>query len=389
MPSMAAVAAAAGLAGTALSSELSLKCLTSACALCRPRRGPCSSGFDLRHAAACCSPSPGEGHRPGSSPSPGPGAGPRRRRKNHAELEAARVVVEGKCDLRALRMAGHADLNDGSKIFRFVKKDEPAATHSAKHEPEGDGSHSLELQSGFAGVSLPEKSETGGEDAWFISDSGRAAGVADGVGGWSAQGIDAGVYARELMSNAEKLAMETDADAQALLERAHSATQAAGSATVAIMTLHADRKARVACVGDCGFMHIRDGQLLLRSEPQLRAFNSPRQVGSNEGSDHPHTAQRYEQHVQEGDVLVLASDGIFDNLFDNEILQVISTTHKKNLPPVLIAKQLVNMAQTRSYDRECTSPFSMAAQQANIEPPWPGGKPDDITVIVSLVSAAL
>ncbi|KAK6773785.1 hypothetical protein RDI58_029023 [Solanum bulbocastanum] len=40
-----------------------------------------------------------------------------------------------------------------------------------------------------------------GEDAHFMYELYQTIGVADGVGGWALQGIDAGIYARELMKN--------------------------------------------------------------------------------------------------------------------------------------------------------------------------------------------
>lgn len=53
---------------------------------------------------------------------------------------------------------------------------------------------------------LQEKADKGGEDAHFVLDEDSAskrehsaAGVADGVGGWAQQGVDAGLYSRSLM----------------------------------------------------------------------------------------------------------------------------------------------------------------------------------------------
>ena len=39
----------------------------------------------------------------------------------------------------------------------------------------------------------------GGEDSCFVDDDLGCVGVADGVGGWAAHGIDAGIFARQLM----------------------------------------------------------------------------------------------------------------------------------------------------------------------------------------------
>ncbi|TMW89866.1 hypothetical protein EJD97_016539 [Solanum chilense] len=46
-----------------------------------------------------------------------------------------------------------------------------------------------------------EKRKPLGEDAHFIDELFKTIGVADGVGGWAKQGIDAGIYSRELMKN--------------------------------------------------------------------------------------------------------------------------------------------------------------------------------------------
>jgi serine/threonine protein phosphatase PrpC len=62
----------------------------------------------------------------------------------------------------------------------------------------------LRLITGASMVPDPRKRSTAfprGEDAYFIVD-GRAFGVADGVGSWSAKNIDAGMFSRELMLRA-------------------------------------------------------------------------------------------------------------------------------------------------------------------------------------------
>ena len=45
----------------------------------------------------------------------------------------------------------------------------------------------------------PDKVETGGEDAFFVSSHGQGAfGVADGVGGWNLEGVDPSRYSRSV-----------------------------------------------------------------------------------------------------------------------------------------------------------------------------------------------
>lgn len=65
-------------------------------------------------------------------------------------------------------------------------------------------------------------------------------GVADGVGGWADLGIDAGKYARELMSNsvsAVKDEPKGSVDPARVLEKAYTNTKAQGSSTACIIAL--------------------------------------------------------------------------------------------------------------------------------------------------------
>lgn len=85
----------------------------------------------------------------------------------------------------------------------------------------------------------PDKEETGGEDAHFICDE-QAIGVADGVGGWADLGVDAGQYARELMSHSLVAIQEEpkgSIDPVRVLEKAYMSTKAKGSSTACIIAL--------------------------------------------------------------------------------------------------------------------------------------------------------
>ena len=53
---------------------------------------------------------------------------------------------------------------------------------------------------------MPAQVDKGGEDAIFLTP--LSAGCADGVGGWAARGIDAGLYSSSLMTGAERVALQ-------------------------------------------------------------------------------------------------------------------------------------------------------------------------------------
>ena len=102
------------------------------------------------------------------------------------------------------------------------------------------GEKTLMLVSASCYLPHPAKEEKGGEDAHFICANEQAIGVADGVGGWAEVGIDAGEFARELMSNsvtAIQYEPKGSIDPAKVLEKAHSSTKSQGSSTACIIAL--------------------------------------------------------------------------------------------------------------------------------------------------------
>jgi len=77
-----------------------------------------------------------------------------------------------------------------------TRPDEIAApTASAARRRSKTAAAGLKLVTGAVSVPLATK-RTAGEDAFFVTPCGRGVGVADGVGGWSNLGVDAGLYSR-------------------------------------------------------------------------------------------------------------------------------------------------------------------------------------------------
>ena len=98
----------------------------------------------------------------------------------------------------------------------------------------------MKLNSGSCYLPHPDKEETGGEDAHFICSDEQAIGVADGVGGWADLGVNAGLYARELMSHSVAAIHDEpkgSIDPSRVLEKAYSSTKARGSSTACIIAL--------------------------------------------------------------------------------------------------------------------------------------------------------
>jgi len=134
---------------------------------------------------------------------------------------------------------------------------------------------------------------------------------------------------------------------------------------------------------------IRRGKIIFKSTPQLHGFNFPYQLGSKEiESDPPFEADTYAVQLQEGDVVVLATDGLFDNIFEEEIARVGYWTCKHNDTPLEAAEHLTALAYNRALDPTIMVPFGVEAEKAGFHEDVQGGKEDDITVIVSYITRA-
>ncbi|XP_015893518.3 probable protein phosphatase 2C BIPP2C1 isoform X1 [Ziziphus jujuba] len=240
------------------------------------------------------------------------------------------------------------------------------------------------LSSGVALLPHSSKALTGGENAYFVACQ-NWLGVADGVGHWSLEGINAGLYSRELMENCERIlsdckGIQMDKPEEVLIRSAREA-QSPGSSTVLIA--YFDGQAlHVANIGDSGFIIIRDGAVIQRSSPMLHEFGFPFQI--KRGDDPSKLIEVYRIELDEGDVIITATDGLFDNLYEQEITSIVSKALESNVKPEDIAECLADRAQAVGRSSSMRSPFADAAQAAGYVR-YTGGKLDDVTVIVSLV----
>lgn len=93
--------------------------------------------------------------------------------------------------------------------------------------------------------------------------------------------------------------------------------------------------------------------------------------------------QNIQQKVREGDCMIVATDGLYDNVLDAELVSYAADLSD----PTQLAEALGELASRRGVDKSFRSPFMQAAEQAGVQ--WQGGKADDITVVVArIVDAA-
>lgn len=96
--------------------------------------------------------------------------------------------------------------------------------------------------------------------------------------------------------------------------------QEVGSSTLVVVTLpKTDSKIHYSYVGDSGFVILRKREdskfsVVHASKSQQRKFNFPYQLGWNMNGDHPSVAVNGHLDVLHDDVLVVATDGVLDNI---------------------------------------------------------------------------
>ncbi|XP_060178372.1 probable protein phosphatase 2C 55 [Lycium barbarum] len=226
-----------------------------------------------------------------------------------------------------------------------------------------------------------------GEDAHFIYELYQTIGISDGVGGWAKKGIDAGIYARELMKNsliATNNEPKGHVNPKRVLQEAYRNTNSEGSSTACIITLNPENNTICAAnVGDSGFFLIRKGRIIYESPIQERSFNFPYQLGNCR--DNPSVAHEMELRVEKDDILIVGTDGMLDNINESKIEEIVQRGINEKLKAEELASQIGNVALYNSFDRFADTPFARAADREWLSQIHKGGKVDDITVIVAYI----
>ena len=280
------------------------------------------------------------------------------------------------------------------------------------------------------------------EDAHFVCamQPGRLLlGVADGVGSWHAYGVDPALYAVRLMADCAAAAA-AEAGAGELLrapaEVLHAAwlsTQAAtivGSCTAAVVAIGNDGAVAAAGVGDVSVLVLEHTggawRVSARLQHVMRGFNFPAALGFAPGAHAdafaaPASAALLHVPAEAGvpRLVLVASDGLLDNLFEEELLTHVEAAVKADravaaegaaaaaaaaagagatavvadssgVPPCgwlqALAARLADAALARSLEHR-NGPFALAAAEHDIV--WKaGGRPDDISVLLCRAGAA-
>ncbi|GAA5888580.1 hypothetical protein JCM16303_000879 [Sporobolomyces ruberrimus] len=263
-----------------------------------------------------------------------------------------------------------------------------------------------------------------GEDAYFLrSDS---LGVADGVGGWSGHaGANPARWARKFMHHCSKeferyeniddemFLKYYQVDPVEVMQRAfekclrESKDEGIIGSSTALLAVLRNDELHLANLGDCYCCVIRDNDYIFRSEEQQHSFNFPFQAGTNSKDTPGKDAQRFTVKVQKDDIVLLASDGLVDNVFSDDLLEEIlrfvsvspsprptspSSDSTSSAPrytlnkfsPQLVSETLCYRAKSVYDDpRAVASPFQNRAVEEGLY--YAGGKKDDVTCLIGVI----
>ena len=171
-------------------------------------------------------------------------------------------------------------------------------------------------------------------------------GLADGVSGNTKKGFDAKLFPLALLSVSQhileneyehnlKSSVATNTLLFDLLCKSHQLVQdrhVYGSSTVCMLTLNKSTFVlNTLNLGDSGYLIIRDNQVFYKSVAQSHRYNTPFQIGCTPPElfeidlyrDMPEDSICLQHSLKTGDFLLLSSDGLFDNLYEDEIALIL------------------------------------------------------------------
>jgi protein phosphatase PTC7 len=282
-------------------------------------------------------------------------------------------------------------------------------------------------------------------------------GVADGVGSWREYNVDPRNFSHKLMEECENILAEAslkDVKVESgskfrhvispaeMLAQAYERVKAEnviGSSTACVGLFDNVRhQLHFSNLGDSGIIVLRhidsdvagslkrekvvprsdrksDLRVAFVSQQQLKSFNHPYQLGwtgeeidESEANSFKSAKQSCSSslHVRRGDIIIMATDGLFDNVDTDDIATMALEWEQKNgfirggdiaarekrwemgnsltrisaeRAPALAAA-LCSRARENSLNGSVDSPFAILAKENDIM--WSGGMPDDCTVVV-------
>lgn len=269
-----------------------------------------------------------------------------------------------------------------------------------------------------------------GEDSFCVAENDHEIilAVADGVGGWRKVGVDPSAFSQTLMYHAAEISKNPtenflndenrprtliyDAFWKLVEDFNTGKKKPFGSSTACVVMINRETgQLKFGNLGDSGFVllspvDIVEGlgtkyRIKFKSESQQHRFNMPYQitlappngrVSDTSGlmATDSTSSPPQKLSVESGDIVILMTDGVIDNVFDDELEELVSTSvtihsrkHSASEVPRLVAQDIAFKARELSENSLRESPFTVEARKHGLN--QLGGKEDDITVVAAII----
>lgn len=265
-------------------------------------------------------------------------------------------------------------------------------------------------------------------EADAVEESPTFLGVCDGVSEVQKMGIPPDELPREMLYRCREILETTGNHPQSLatsptyhwlinlMEESYESTHALGSTTVLVTSLEDTRQLAVANIGDCCLLLLRPISphqpvlnLVYKTEATRYDANKPVQVSRLDGVDEEHIRQVIRaaavdvMPVRHGDILVMGSDGLFDNLHDEDCIRIVEQHCTPSTKGSLFTGSSGEAAPTIAQLESAADALVAAALESvsigkvdeTGKVQWPpnarntpigiGGKADDTTAVVAAI----
>ncbi|CAH7668447.1 phosphatase 2C-like domain-containing protein [Phakopsora pachyrhizi] len=252
-----------------------------------------------------------------------------------------------------------------------------------------------------------------GSNEYILRERYRYVGVADGVGGWEDEMIDPAQVSQSLMYHSHQISTsDPELEPSSVISRAYdkmvSDPFVRGGASTALLARLDTFTSTLdwSNLGDSSLWIFKGSDLRqsFQTIPQTHYFNCPYQLTKLPTSRNPNLNQHFQSinldlptladsgscSLDDGDLILVCTDGLADNLWPEEVTNLIRGISTKNtcrsdLEFVHdLAHRISSYARMASFQTRRVTPFEIEARRNSIDD-LGGGKVDDITLIVSLV----
>jgi protein phosphatase PTC7 len=159
--------------------------------------------------------------------------------------------------------------------------------------------------------------------------------------------------------------------------------EATGASTAVIASIGEDNILRALNLGDSVCLVLRNGAVAARTREIIHYFDCPYQLG-DDSPDRPSDGTTLQAEIFGGDIIVAGSDGVFDNLSDADVCEIVNSFGPRTKSS-MIAKKIVDRSRTVSLDTNSVTPYSTVARGKTGYAAYKngrGGKVDDISCLV-------